>query len=126
MKEPADRTSPAFLRNQMAADRTLMAWIRTSMSLITFGFTSYKFLQYVGEGQGTVHHHGGPRNLGLSMILLGTVALVGATLQHWQLLRIIDPDKTKRRWSLTAAVASMVSVIGLLAFLNLLLRVGPF
>ena len=33
----------------MAADRTLMAWIRTTLSMISFGFTIYKFLQAMFE-----------------------------------------------------------------------------
>ncbi|WP_416244525.1 YidH family protein [Crocosphaera sp. XPORK-15E] len=34
----ADRTELAKYRSRAAADRTLMAWIRTSLSLIGFGF----------------------------------------------------------------------------------------
>jgi len=29
----------------MAADRSLMAWVRTGLSMISFGFTVYKLLQ---------------------------------------------------------------------------------
>ena len=32
------------LRTIMAADRTLMAWVRTSLSMLSFGFTIYKVL----------------------------------------------------------------------------------
>jgi putative membrane protein len=36
-------------RNRLAADRTLMAWIRTSLSLIGFGFGKvYEYLNSVG------------------------------------------------------------------------------
>ena len=31
-------TELAIMRTRLAADRTLMAWIRTSFSMITFGF----------------------------------------------------------------------------------------
>lgn len=33
------------MRTIMAADRTLMAWLRTSLSMLSFGFTIYKFLE---------------------------------------------------------------------------------
>ena len=35
----------AIDRTRLAAERSLMAWIRTALSMIAFGFTIYKFLQ---------------------------------------------------------------------------------
>jgi hypothetical protein len=37
-------------RNRLAADRTLMAWIRTSLSLIGFGFGIGKVYDYLKSG----------------------------------------------------------------------------
>ena len=39
----------ALRRTFLAHERTLMAWIRTSVSLISFGFTIYKFFQYLAQ-----------------------------------------------------------------------------
>ena len=36
-------------RNRAAAERTLMAWIRTALSLIGFGFGIGKFAAYMDE-----------------------------------------------------------------------------
>ncbi len=94
--------------------------------MITFGFTIYKFLEYVREREGTGIRVEGPRNLGLSLILLGTGGLVAASIQHWKLLRVLDADKTKHMWSLTLTIASIIALIGLFAFLSVLLRAGPF
>ena len=44
-----ERTDWALERTFMAADRTLMAWVRTAISMIGFGFTLYKFLQYIHQ-----------------------------------------------------------------------------
>jgi putative membrane protein len=41
----ARRTGTAFQRTRMAADRSLIAVIRTSLSLIGFGFTTFQFFQ---------------------------------------------------------------------------------
>jgi Domain of unknown function (DUF202) len=38
-------TRLAMDRTRLAYERTMMAWIRTAASLISFGFTIYKFFQ---------------------------------------------------------------------------------
>ena len=79
------RTDLAIQRTNMAADRSLMAWIRTSLSMIGFGFSIYKFFQYLPEelASGNIKRPQAPRNLGLTLIALGTLALAAATWQHW-------------------------------------------
>jgi putative membrane protein len=122
-----ERTDLAIERNLMAADRTLMAWIRTSISMIGFGFTLYKFLQYIHqqkpEGLPTLD---GPRNLGLAFIGLGLVSLVIAVLQDWQYTKHLRIDRSKRPFNLSLLVAAIVALIGVFTFMSLLLRIGPF
>ena len=38
-------TKLAFDRTWVAYERTMLAWVRTATSLITFGFSIYKFFQ---------------------------------------------------------------------------------
>ena len=44
-----ERTDLALKRTSTAGERTLMAWIRTALSMIGFGFSIYKFFQYLPE-----------------------------------------------------------------------------
>lgn len=123
-----ERTDLALQRTIIAGERTLMAWIRTSISMIGFGFTIFKFLQYLTEAQkttGTLHHNA-PRNLGLAFVVLGTLALVGAIAQHRQFLKRIGATETRYLWSLAVIVAILVALIGVLAFIGILVRRGPF
>ncbi len=46
-----DSTALAVERTRLAHERTLMAWVRTSVSLISFGFTIYKFFEYLRESE---------------------------------------------------------------------------
>lgn len=122
-----ERTELAVERTQIAADRTLMAWIRTALSMITFGFTIYKFLEALGRAEHVVWARpNAPRNLGMALITVGTAALIVATVQHYQSSRRLRPDSAKSTWSLVIVVAIFVSLIGLLAFVGVLLRTGPF
>jgi len=121
------RTDMAFERTRIAAERTLMAWIRTSLSLISFGFTIYKFMQEIAKTEKLTIQDNGPRNFGLALISLGTVALIVASIQHVSLMKELrryatNPPKT----SLALIVAMAISVLGGLAFLSILIRVGPF
>lgn len=49
-------TELARVRTLEAADRTLMAWIRTSLSLIGFGFTANKVLGVLEAGKSANPH----------------------------------------------------------------------
>jgi uncharacterized membrane protein YidH (DUF202 family) len=122
------RTDLAIERTSMAAERSLMAWIRTSLSMIGFGFSIYKFFQYLPEelAAGNIRRPQAPRNLGLTLIALGTLALAAAVWQHWNFLKTIRASQTRHMWSISFVVAILVILIGLITFYGVLLRHGPF
>ena len=123
-----ERTDLALQRTMIAAERTLMAWIRTALSMIGFGFSIYKFFQYLPEeiAAGNIQRPQAPRNLGMSLIALGTLALCAATWQHRNFLNEIGAPQTRHVWSLSLVVAIFVILIGLVTFYGVLLRHGPF
>jgi hypothetical protein len=80
-QELSTSTKLAIDRTRLAHERTLMAWVRTATSLISFGFTVYKFFQYLQESQGVaVKGAIGPREFAALMIGIGITALPG---DHW-------------------------------------------
>jgi|SRR5215469_7808800 len=123
-----ERTDLAIQRTNMAAERSLMAWIRTSLSMIGFGFTIYKFFQYLPEelAAGNIRRPQAPRNLGLTLIALGTLALVAAIWQHLTFLRTVRASGKPHIWSISFVVAIFVVLIGIITFYGVLLRQGPF
>jgi len=113
-------------RTMMASDRTLMAWIRTALSMISFGFTIHKFHQYLYES-GSVKisaDRAGTRNMGSILIVLGVGALLVACLQYRKEMKQLKPASGP--FSLPLVVAGFLAVVGVLALLNLLFRIGPF
>jgi putative membrane protein len=122
-----DRTGLAFERTSMANDRTLMAWTRTSLSMISFGFTVFKFMEYMHqEGRQTVlKTEEGAENFGMSLISIGIISLVIACIQYWKLDRKLNPN---RKWYLNLAFinAAFIGFMGALALINILFRMGPF
>jgi putative membrane protein len=123
-----ERTDLALHRTIIAAERTLMAWIRTALSMIGFGFSIYKFFQYLPEeiAAGNIRRPQAPRNLGLSLIALGTLALAAAAWQHRSFLNEMGASKKRRVWSISFVVALFVILIGIITFYGVLLRRGPF
>jgi putative membrane protein len=111
-----DRTDMATQRNYMAAERTLMAWIRTALSLIGFGFTIGK----LGQALGTIEMRrliGGTRtvniqNLAYFLVLLGTVALLAAAVQHWYQVRELAAMGLRRRFSIAFVVSLLLTALG--------------
>jgi putative membrane protein len=119
----------ALERTRMAADRTLMGWIRTALSMITFGFTIYKFLESfsakgVASGIGVFRQHS-PRTVGLTLIGIGIFALTIACVQHWNYLKKLRPDQPYKPWDLSFVVALLIGILGLTLFISILLRTGP-
>ena len=119
----------ALERTRMAADRTLMGWIRTSLSMITFGFTIYKFLESFplkegASGIGVWRQHS-PRNVGLTLIGIGVFALAIACVQHWNYLTRLRPDQPYKPWDLSFIVAILIGALGLAIFISVILHAGP-
>jgi putative membrane protein len=116
----------ALDRTRMAAERTLMAWLRTALSMITFGFTIYKFLQALQEQSKIAPlHPNGPRDLGLLLTGIGTFALITACVQHWTYMRKLNPAHPYKPWDLTFIVSWLIALLGLLIFGSIVLRSGP-
>jgi len=111
-------------RTLFAEERTLMAWIRTSVSLITFGFTIYQFFHYLKQVQGDVPQRSvlGPREFAMGMISLGVIALVAATVQHRRTLNALDPAQHARYGLLAGKLAVVVAVIGVFVLVSVLLH----
>jgi putative membrane protein len=115
-------TKLAFDRTRLAHDRTIMAWIRTSTSLITFGFGVYKFFQFEHRKTEPVDAIFGPREFALIMISTGLLCLLLATIQHRRdrnELIALDPEVPR---SLAALLAGLIAILGLLALTAVILR----
>ena len=116
----------AIDRTRLASERTLMAWVRTALSMISFGFTIYKFLQVL-QGQSTlpVLRPQTPRDVGLTLIGIGTFAVLIACVQHWKYIKKLRPDQPYRPWDLTFIVACLIGFLGLAMIVSIIFRAGP-
>lgn len=103
-------------RTSQAADRTQMAWIRTCLTLIGFGFG----IDVIGEGlESTLSDTltWGARLMGLGFVVVGIVAAITAMLQYRDVLKKIEYGRFhyKPSFSLALAVTAALILIGLFA-----------
>jgi putative membrane protein len=120
------RTSLAVERSFLAFERTLMSWLRTSLSLISFGFTLAKFFQYLAEERGApvvgpMGRTWASDTVGLTMVAIGTSALVVAVVQHRRRVDALREVGLVPQWNLALWVALPIATLGVFAFIVLLL-----
>ena len=116
-------TRLAVDRTRLAHERTLMAWVRTATSLISFGFTIYKFFQFeIKAPPPGAEPLIGPRGFAMTMITIGLVALLLSTVEHRRNMQTMRAEFGQIPRSTATIVAALISLLGLLAFVSVLLR----
>jgi putative membrane protein len=121
---------PEDPRVRMAGERTFLAWIRTGLAMMGFGFVVARFGLFLREiaaaGHAVPHDSTGLSLLiGTAMVVLGVAVTVLAAVQHFRFLRRIERGEPYRpsKLSLGLVVAAVLAAIGL-AMTAYLLAVG--
>jgi putative membrane protein len=119
-------TELAKSRTRFAADRTLMAWIRTSLSLIGFGFgipTIVKAIETTRIRSDINPHHLFSTLIGLAFISVGMFAMAASLIEHRRFLKQIQRDQlTYESSNIAEMVGIALLLIGVISFLGVLLR----
>lgn len=115
-------TQLAYERNYLSQERTLMGWIRTSLSLITFGFGIAKFFEYLREQSPGHERLLGPKAVGLLMISIGLVSLALASVQHWHAVKDLRRRCPGIQPSVVGVIAPFIALLGILALFSAIFR----
>ena len=106
-----------------AAERTMLAWIRTGLTVIALGFVVARFglfLKLLGAASPAMasveHHHWLSNTVGISLVVLGTFVVLVATYNHRACLRTLpeqDVPNLPMPW-LTTFFSLAIAVSGLI------------
>jgi putative membrane protein len=126
-REVGPTSELSLSRTHLASERTMLAWIRTAVSLITFGFSIQQFFR---TREGLIEHERliGPTEVGIAMMVIGLIALLLATFENRAALRdwsvqypraagYPPPPRSRAQF-----LAGLVGVLGMLALFVMLFR----
>jgi putative membrane protein len=112
-------------RIYFAAERTLLAWIRTGIALMAFGFVIARFglfLSLVTHGQ----HNGYSSHLspyiGAALLVIGAAGIAAGTLEYRRYCRTLRPEDlpSPRATRLPQTLAWLIVALGILLVFVLL------
>jgi len=98
-----------------------MAWTRTALSMISFGFTIYKVLEAL-LSQGTMTRPGLPRDAGLFLTGLGTLAMLMGVIEYWVHIKALQQLKRLRLMQPSFVMALIMLVVGVSLFFSIVFR----
>ena len=117
-----DKDQPPVMdpRIGLAAERTLLAWVRTGLALMGFGFVVAKFGLFLRAIAATRESPVAPTSglsvwIGGSLVVLGVIVNVTAVIQHVRLLRRLERGEPYRAsvWSLGVVLTLLLACVGI-------------
>ena len=115
------QNSPIDPRIYMAAERTFLAWIRTGIAFMGFGFVVARFGLFLRElaqsNSMTVVQHGNGFSLpiGIVLIVAGIMVNLIAAILHHRYVKALDRGQFRQAYGLifTFLIAGFLAIIGL-------------
>ena len=104
--------------DHLANERTMLAWVRTGIGVIAFGFAVVKFSLFVRQisavlGKNLSKPHNYSAEIGISLVALGTLSIVFAYIQYRQTERQLNMGEYYHSPLLIQLLVTLITIIGL-------------
>ncbi len=123
IKEAVTNSDPRVF---FAAERTLLAWVRSGITVMALGFVVAKFglflilLSASSEASNHSHQSSGLSNiLGIALVMIGIAIILGAQLNHHLYVQTLPPEDVPK-----LAITWLASLLTFsIAFVGILLAI---
>ncbi|WP_294183173.1 DUF202 domain-containing protein [Sphingobacterium sp.] len=112
---------PQKVNDHLANERTFLAWIRTSLGIMGFGFVVVKFSLFIRQIElilkkdvvvGSQHESSGV--VGVSIVVIGALTVIVAFLKYRKTNKQIEDENFVHTSNSITIVAVLIFVIGLI------------
>ena len=109
--------------DHLANERTFLAWLRTSISIIVFGFVVAKFgitLREFLSLRGEEHESGLSLGMGIGFMAMGILMALSSSVRYHATMRQLDANEFKPAeaivtiWALVAALFGVILAVYLI------------
>lgn len=101
----------------------MQAWIRTAISLITFGFTVYKLADIVEQNPADRTRLAGPHEIGYVLVAIGLIALAFAAAEYRESIRVLREEYGQAPRSKSVLLGALIAAVGIFALLSMAFNV---
>jgi|SRR5580704_155198 putative membrane protein len=117
----AASTSPGKIgkaSDHLANERTFLAWIRTSISIIVFGFVVARFgitfREFLRLRGGAEHESGMSLAIGVGFMVMGILIALGSSVRYHATMRQLDADRFKPAGAMVTILAVVAALFGVI------------
>jgi putative membrane protein len=126
MESTSNRKSVASANDHLANERTFLAWIRTGIGIMGFGFVVVKFSLFMKQvtsvlgKQLNLQQTGDSRILGICIVALGTCIVIFSYLSYKKTKRQLDEGRYYQSTLFVKILTGMICLVSMLLLVYLM------
>ena len=105
--------------DHLANERTFLAWVRTSVGIMAFGFVVVKFTLFIKQiglllgKEVVIHQHGYSAFIGILLVAAGALTTLLSYIRYARIKKQIDSNSFKSSSMLTILLTLLILVISI-------------
>ena len=119
-------------REHLANERTLLAWIRTSIAIMAFGFVVVKFSLFIRQitlllgKEAIIPQHGYSSVIGIFLVFIGAIVLALAYAKYYQTEKQLSNESFQPSSKLILSLTVIILIVSVLLILYLIENTSRF